>query len=79
MLVRFYAVAREIAGVDELPLEVSNLPELSGQLGARFGERMTRLVDAASFLHNGARYRAEDPLPLSGDDVVDLLPPFAGG
>lgn len=79
MLVRFYAVAREITGQDQLQIDAASLPELSEQLGQRFGERMTRLADAATFLHNGTRHRAKDALALGATDIVDLLPPFAGG
>ncbi len=79
MLVRFYAVAREIAQGEELRLDVTSLPELSATLGERFGERMARLVASSTFLHDGTRHRATDPLALGVDDTVDLLPPFAGG
>lgn len=79
MLVRLYAVAREIAGRDEVRLEVASLPEAAAQLSAGFGERMARLVEASTFLHDGTRYRSHDALPLGDGDTVDLLPPFAGG
>ena len=79
MLVRFYAVGREIAGVDELRLGATDITELAAALEAAFGARMGLLAAAATLLHNGTRYRTSDVYTFADDDVVDLLPPFAGG
>lgn len=79
MLVRFYAVGREVAGLDEWRSNAATLPALTEELGVRFGARMSTLVQSSTLLHNGRRYRSDDALELTGDDVIDLLPPFAGG
>ncbi len=79
MLVRFYAVAREIAGCGEITLSAASIPELSAQLEQLYGERMARLVAASTLLHDGVRHRATDEVELAADDTVDVLPPFAGG
>jgi len=79
MQVRFYAVGREIAGVDEARFDVDSFDALASALQARFGERMARLAEASTFLRDGSRHRITDEVALSDADVVDLLPPFAGG
>lgn len=88
MLVRYFAAARSAAGVEEehhqLP-EGSSLDELLTVLLAV--ERATppagtppleRIIARSSFLRNEVAVR-DRSLPLGADDVVDVLPPFAGG
>lgn len=79
MQVRFYAVGREVAGVESMTSDAATVRELAIELGARYGERMTRLVDASTLLHNGVRRSSRDDVALLPTDTVDLLPPFAGG
>lgn len=79
VLVRFYAVGREISACNEAQFGVGSLAELGPALHARFGDRMARLVEASTLLIDGARHHIGDDLALSETDVVDLLPPFAGG
>ena len=79
MLVRFYAVGREVSGLDEWRSDASSLASLTEELGNRFGSRMERLVASSTLLIDGRRHRSTDDLELSESDVVDLLPPFAGG
>ena len=79
MLVRFYAVGRELAGVDEAHLAASTFTELALTLHARFGQRMTELAAVSTLLLDGTRHRISDDVVLTETDVVDLLPPFAGG
>lgn len=79
MLVRFHAVGRELAGVESLSSDAPTIAALSLELGARYGERMARLVAASTLLHNGIRRSATDDVPLADGDTVELLPPFAGG
>ena len=79
MLLRFYAVGREISGVDEAHFEVTNFTQLADVLGDAYGERMSRLASASTLLLAGVRHRITDDVTLHDADVVDLLPPFAGG
>ena len=79
MLVRFYAVGREISGLDEWRSDAASVAALTEELGAHFGDRMRRLVDSSTLLIDGRRHRSTDDLALATTDVVDLLPPFAGG
>ena len=79
MRVRFYAVGREITGVEELALDVDSMQELRAVLLDRFDARMARLLTIATMLHNGVRRHAEDVVAIAPGDTVDVLPPFAGG
>ncbi|MGO4589112.1 MoaD/ThiS family protein [Paenarthrobacter sp. 2TAF44] len=88
MLVRYFAAARAAAGVEE---EIHPLPEgssLEALLEAALAvERplppdgtptLARIVARSSFLRNEIAVR--DPsAPLGAEDVIDVLPPFAGG
>lgn len=79
MLVRFYAVGREIAGCSEAHFDVTSCGELAQALEVRFGARMGRLVEASTLLLDGVRHRSSNAVTLTESDIVDLLPPFAGG
>ena len=79
MRVRFYAVGREIAGRNEHDSDASNLHELRADLVTNFGNRMGQLFDASSLLHDGQRLTPGTRTAFTADDVVDVLPPFAGG
>jgi molybdopterin converting factor small subunit len=88
LLVRYFAAARAAAGVEE---EIHPLPEgtsLEALLEAALAvERpmpaegtptLARIVARSSFLRNEVAVR--DPsVPLGAEDVIDVLPPFAGG
>ncbi|MGJ3192513.1 MoaD/ThiS family protein [Paenarthrobacter nitroguajacolicus] len=88
MLVRYFAAARAAAGVEE---EFHALPagtSLEGLLEAALAvERpsppegtppLARIVARSSFLRNEVAVR-DRAAPLGADDVIDVLPPFAGG
>ena len=89
MLVRYFAAACAAAGVEE---EHHDLPEgttLDGLIAAilavdRRVERsigtfsLAMVIDRSSFLRNEVALR-DHSAKLSTGDVVDVLPPFAGG
>lgn len=77
--VRYFAGARAAAGVpeDQLPPGCT-LAQLSATVVARRGERLGRVLGAASFLVDGVAWRDRDR-PLPDPATVDVLPPFAGG
>lgn len=79
MRVRFYAVGREIAGRNEHESAAESVDALRTDLVTAFGTRMGQLFDASSLLHKGQRLGPGANAAFSADDVVDLLPPFAGG
>ncbi|MET4137390.1 MoaD/ThiS family protein [Pseudarthrobacter sp. PvP090] len=88
MKVRYFAAARAAAGVEEerfeLPAEATVASLLEAILAVERPEPpagtppLARLLSRSSFLLNevAVRNRATQLLP---DDVVDVLPPFAGG
>lgn len=79
LTVRYFAGARAAAGVaqDEVPAGCT-LDQLTATLVARRGERLGRVLGAASFLVDGVAWRERDR-PLPDAATVDVLPPFAGG
>lgn len=77
--VRFFAGAAQAVGVEEevltLPADVT-VAGLEARLAAR-GPGIAKVVAASSFLVNAVSARPDDR--LVGGDVLDVLPPFAGG
>lgn len=75
-LVRFFAAAEEAVGRDE---QRRTEPTLGALRSALLSEHpaLAPILPRCAVLVGGARV-AEDH-PLTADDVVDVLPPFAGG
>jgi molybdopterin converting factor small subunit len=88
VLVRFFAAAHAAAGVDEERHELGDQATLDELLTAILSvERpeppagtppLARIITRSSFLRNEISVRDRTAV-LSPDDVVDVLPPFAGG
>ncbi|MDQ0850955.1 molybdopterin synthase sulfur carrier subunit [Arthrobacter sp. B3I9] len=88
MNVRYFAAARAAAGVDEERYELSAGDTLATLLEAILAvERpeppagtppLPRILSRSSFLLNEVAVR-DRSAALKPDDVVDVLPPFAGG
>ncbi|MCL4422456.1 MAG: MoaD/ThiS family protein [Actinobacteria bacterium] len=82
--VRYWAAAREIAGCSEEQLEARSLEELAAEVARRHGLELKRLLERSTVLVNSV---AEPPKhagaklgrALAQGDVVEVLPPFAGG
>jgi molybdopterin synthase sulfur carrier subunit len=75
VLVRYWAGAQRAAGRAEERLAASSVGELRDVLAARPG--FAEISAVASMLVD--EVAATDATPLSDGDVVDVLPPFAGG
>ena len=88
MLVRYFAAARAAAGVEE---EHYGLPEgtsldalIEAILAVERAEPpagtppLARIISRSSFLRNEVAVR-DRLAALGAEDVVDVLPPFAGG
>ncbi len=75
--VRYFAAAAEAAGREQEAVDPSSVGELRAALAERHGERLARVLQRCSVLVNGQR--SEDDARVSEGDVVDVLPPFAGG
>lgn len=88
MNVRYFAAARAAAGLDEEKFDLADGATLAGLLEAILAvERpeppagtppLARILARSSFLLNEVAVR-NGAAALSADDVVDVLPPFAGG
>lgn len=90
MKVRFFAAAAAAAGTTEVEVRLSDIEHDGGTLaallshlpqvvpGGTSGPPLQRVVSRSSFLVNetGARDHARR---LADQDVIDILPPFAGG
>lgn len=88
MNVRYFAAARAAAGVDEERFDLPPGSTVEALLAAVLDvERphppagtppLERILARSSFLLNEVAVR-DRTVALSDDDVVDVLPPFAGG
>ncbi|MDN3496646.1 MoaD/ThiS family protein [Planococcus sp. APC 4015] len=74
--VRYFAAAEEMAGTSSEHRAETTLGELRLALAA---ERpgLGGILPRCAVLVDGAR--VDDDTPLGADDLVDVLPPFAGG
>ncbi len=75
VVIRFWAGARRAAGHAEETLSASSVGDVRTELAAR--PALAKLSEVASFLVDGQL--ASDATVLAVGDVVDVLPPFAGG
>lgn len=81
VLVRFWAAAREAAGVVEEHYPAGTLAGVLAEAGARHGDRLTAILANASYLIDGDPVGKRDraSLQVGPGAVVEVLPPFAGG
>jgi molybdopterin synthase sulfur carrier subunit len=78
--IRYWAAAKDAAGLAEESFEAANLGELMTKITVNRAE-LARVVGRSSFLVDGAPVgkRAHDSVPLDDGVTVEVLPPFAGG
>lgn len=74
--VRYFAAAREASGVDEEVRSETTLGSLRIALGTEYPE-LGGILPRCAVLVGGSR--AEDDAAIGADELVDVLPPFAGG
>ncbi len=81
--VRYWAAARAAAGVAEERLPGATLAEVlaAARTAHASQPRFADVVGVCSFLVGDVPVGARDPaaVALHADDVVEVLPPFAGG
>lgn len=77
--VRYWAAAKEAAGIAEEPFDASTLGDLVAKITKN--HQLERVLQRSSFLVNGAPAGVRDPysVDLPEGAVVEVLPPFAGG
>ena len=81
--IRYWAAAKEAAGVAEESSEADTLGELlnTAVAGRKPDGRLAAVLTRSSFLVNAdpVGRAARESLVLADGDVVEVLPPFAGG
>lgn len=76
--VRYFAAAAEAAGTHSESIEAATLGELRAQMVRTHGPELDRVLARCALLVSGRR--VDDPdAAVTDSDVVDVLPPFAGG
>ncbi|MFC4060448.1 MoaD/ThiS family protein [Planomonospora corallina] len=78
--IRYWAAAKEAAGVPEEPFEAANLAELVVNVTTGRDE-LAKVARRSSFLVDGhpVGTRAHEAIVLADGVTVEVLPPFAGG
>lgn len=81
--IRYWAAAKEAAGVAEEGYEAETLGALLDEVRARHGEhgRLASVLGRCSFLVDGdpVGHRDVHAVRLAEGGTVEVLPPFAGG
>jgi sulfur-carrier protein len=79
--IRYWAAAREAAGVAEEPYDASTLADALAAAAATRDERFGRVLRRSSYLVDGTPVgtRAPSSVELAEGAVIEVLPPFAGG
>jgi molybdopterin synthase sulfur carrier subunit len=78
VVVRYFAAARDAAGVAEDSVEAETIHACMSAIEAAHGPELKRVMKVCTLLVDGLRARDLDR-PLVGDIEIDVLPPFAGG
>lgn len=78
---RYFAAAKEAAGVGAEQVAATTLAEALDAARARHDERFATVLGRCTFVVDGDPVGGRDHtlLVLFPDSVVDVLPPFAGG
>jgi len=76
-VVNFYAAARAACGVSESEIAGSTLGEVIASASAQHPQ-LVAILPGCSYLVNGAA-ESDNDIKISGEDVIDILPRFAGG
>ena len=79
--IRYWAAAREAAGVTEEPYDATALAAALETAAAGRDDRFRQVLRRCSYVIDGAPVgaRAHDAVSLPEGGVVEVLPPFAGG
>lgn len=78
--VRYFAAARAAAGAEAETMHIQSGTTVAGlvdELGARDAE-LAKVLKRCSFLCDGVAVR-DAGVTLKAEQIIDVLPPFAGG
>jgi molybdopterin converting factor small subunit len=80
-LLRYWAAAKQAAGVAEEDLAAQTLAEALASARAARNDRFAVVLERCSFLVDGDPVGGRDhsAVVLRPDSMIDVLPPFAGG
>jgi len=76
-IVNFYAAARAASGVSESQIDGATLGEVIASASTKY-PKLSAILPGCSYLINGAAESNSD-IKVKIDDVIDILPRFAGG
>ncbi|WP_144765676.1 MoaD/ThiS family protein [Curtobacterium sp. 9128] len=76
--IRFFAAARAAVGLDETHTDATTLDVALSTVTATDADRWAALQERCSYLVDGVSTR-DRSTPLAGVELVDVMPPFAGG
>jgi molybdopterin converting factor small subunit len=76
-IVNYFAAARAAAGVTESEILGSTLREVISAASSRYPQ-LVAILPGCSYLVNGSS-QSDLTIEISADDVIDVLPRFAGG
>ena len=79
--IRFWAAAREAAGVAEEPYDAATLADALSAARSAHGDRLATVLARCSFIVDDepVGVRAHDSVALRDGGSIEVLPPFAGG
>ena len=75
--VRFFAQARDAAGVRDAEIAGATVAEVLGSAVATYGETFGRVLSVSAIWLNGEQADPGDP--VATDDELAILPPVSGG
>lgn len=76
--IRFFAAARAAVGVASVGVDAGTLGEALGAVSASDPSRWAGLQERCSYLVDGVTTK-DRSTSLVGVELVDVMPPFAGG
>jgi sulfur-carrier protein len=78
---RYWAAAKDAAGTAEQQLTADTLATALNLAGINGGAQLRAVLDRSSFLIDGnpVGRRAAESVELADGNVIEVLPPFAGG
>jgi sulfur-carrier protein len=79
--IRYWAAARDAAGVAEEPYDAPTLAEALAIAGERHGAALAKVLERCSYVVDEVPTGTRDhgAIELSAGGTVEVLPPFAGG
>jgi molybdopterin converting factor small subunit len=77
--IKFFAAARQFANTKEVNLDVKGKLDLITEFQKLGDSDLTKLAQISTFLINGKRFSLNEINDISDTDVIEVLPPFAGG